>query len=83
MQIRSNAEVVFLGVKENIGKEDKKFYEISLEQLDSVCTLPTSVDVFNFVNAPENKNIKYKPVLATFVFDTRFNNFRVVQISNK
>lgn len=81
MQIITNAECVYLGVKENIGKEDRRFYEISLEQNDSVCSLPTSQEVFNKIN--ENKSLKYKVCVFSFAYDTRYNNLRVVNINTK
>lgn len=83
MQIISQAECVLLGIKENVGKEDRKYYEVSLEQSDSVCSLSTSADVFDYCSNPENKVAKYKACLFTFVFDTRFNNFRVINIRAK
>lgn len=83
MQIISQAECVFLGIKENVGKEDRKFYEVSLEQNDSVCSISTSAEVYNMINSAENKISKYKACIFTFIFDTRFNNMRVVKIVGK
>lgn len=81
MQIITRTEAVFLGIKENIGKEERRFYEVSIEQNDSVCTLPTSVDVYNSLG--DSKAFKYKNCVFTFAYDTRFNNLRVVNILAK
>lgn len=83
MQIITNAECVLLGIKENSGKDDKKYYEVSIEQNDSVCSLPTSADVYELAKIPENKLKKYTSCNFTFVFDTRFNNMRVLHIQAK
>lgn len=78
MQIIAKTDAVFLGIKENVGREERKFYEVSLEQNDSVCTLPTSAEVYNLLG--DSKALKYKSCVFTLAYDTRFNNLRVVNI---
>ena len=78
MRLKVNMSVVGLCLKENEGKEGRKFYQISIDQDGEAGTLPITEEVYNNSKSTFKR---YAPCTLTCEYNDQFKNFRVVGLS--
>ena len=77
MKVRFIANAIGLSLKENEGKDGKKFYQISIDQDGEAGSLPITDDVFKNI-APTFK--KYSPVTMTCEYNDQYKYVRVIAL---
>ena len=78
MKIKFNVSAIGLSLKENIGKEDKKYYQISIDQDGEAGTLPLSEECYK-IASPTFK--KYSPVTLNCEYNDGYKTVRVIGLS--
>ena len=78
MKVKLVMSAVGLSLKENVGKDDRKFYQISIDQDGEAGTLPITEDVYKLNSATFKK---YSPVTLTVEYNDQYKTCRVVALS--
>ena len=78
MKIKFTINAIGLSLKENIGKEDKKYYQISIDQDGEAGTLPLSEEAYKSAS-PTFK--KYSPVTLHCEYNDGYKTVRVLSLS--
>ena len=78
MKVKFAISCIGLSIKENVGKEDRKFYQISIDQDGEAGTLPLSEEAYKNIS-PVFK--KYSPVTLTCEYNDNYKTVRVLSVS--
>lgn len=78
MKVKFNVNAIGLSLKENEGKEGRKFYQISIDQDGEAGVLPLSEEAYKLV-APTFK--KYSPVSLSCEYNDAFKSVRVLGVA--
>lgn len=78
MKIKFTMQAIGLSMKENVGKEDRKFYQISIDQDGEAGVLPLAEEVYKQHSATFKK---YSPVSLTCEYNDNYKTCRVIGLS--
>lgn len=78
MRVKFNLSCIGLSLKENIGKDDRRFYQISIDQDGEAGTLPLSEECYKNI-APTFK--KYNPCSLVCEYNDNYKTVRVIGVT--
>ena len=78
MRIKFNLSCIALSLKENVTKDDRKFYQISIDQDGEAGTLPISEEAYK-MNSSTFK--KYSPCTLVCEYNDSYKNIRVIGLN--
>ena len=78
MKVKATLNAIGLSMKEQTGKDDKKFYQISIDQDGEAGSLPITDEVYKTHSAVFKK---YSPVTLTVEFNDQYKYMRVIGLS--
>lgn len=80
MNIRFQLSAIGLSIKENEGKEGRKFYQISIDQDGEAGSLPVSEEAYKSISATFKK---YTPVTLSCIYNDQYKTVRVIGIGQR
>ena len=75
MKVKTSLSCIGLSLKENEGKEGRKFYQISIDQDGEAGSLPISEDVYNLAKGTFKK---YSPCILQLEYNDQYKSARVI-----
>lgn len=78
MKLKSSFSCIGLSMKENEGKDGKKFYQMSIDQDGEAGSLPITDEVYKAYSATFKK---YSPVTLTVEYNDQYKYLRVIGLS--
>lgn len=80
MNLKFQMSAIGLSLKENEGKEGKKFYQISIDQDGEAGVLPVTEEAYKNIAATFKK---YTPVTLSCIYNDQYKSLRVSGIGQR